>query len=169
VLQIGLTGTRSLKLPDHEKQLAATVGLIYGLTTDDYNPVRICQGCCRGFDTEVTLRLVAERPGKFFICGHPPTKTDFVDKRVLPVCNRLMRPKEYLRRDRDIVEHGGDYTIMGPKEYQEIFRGSDSWYTCRQALAANRPTYIVFRQGEVAKAYRSGGNIAWRFLTSEPS
>jgi hypothetical protein len=163
-MHIGITGSRT---EPPSIQVDAADGLIRGLAafTPPDEETWIHQGCCVGFDLRMTHRFAGDP--RFRICGHLPTDTTRMDPSILPLCDELMPAEDYLSRDRKIVRHGTNYTVAGPKEYKQVKRGSGTWYTTLQSLLMRRETFLVFRGGEVAKAYLEGrSDIGWTYLTN---
>jgi hypothetical protein len=161
--RLGITGSRWQ--PD-EPQLIAAAKPVLELANGD--AVRVCQGCCTGFDTELTryLKLAGRR---VWVCGHPPKVTTFLDESNFSLCDEIMPADGYLERDRAIVRHGRQALVSGPKEYYFRSRGSGCWYTTKYGLLQGRDTYLVFPGGEVAEAQLVEGALTWKSRTSTPS
>jgi hypothetical protein len=85
-------------------------------------------GMCAGGDTEFH-DLIRALKRKVWIKGYPPTEQGkfFVNRK----CDELQEPKEYLDRDRDIVDEA-DVMIATPETAEEK-RRSGTWYTIRYA------------------------------------
>lgn len=99
-------------------------------------------GDCVGADSEAAA--IAWRVGFRIVC-HPPIKPG---KRAWTTFNdRILDPKPYLDRDRDIVQ-AGDALIAAPHTPYEI-RRSGTWTTVRYARKLKRPIYLILPDGMV--------------------
>lgn len=98
-------------------------------------------GDCIGADAD--FHQLA-RVGGMRVIGHPPIKDV---KRAFTVCDELREPKDYLVRNRDIVNES-DYMIFTPQEDDEVLR-SGTWSTARYAYAQGKPGTIVFPDGRM--------------------
>jgi hypothetical protein len=119
-MDIGITGTR-WGMTDEQKKIAI---YIY----EKLGGKSLHQGMCEGSDTEMH-DMVREKFPDSEIKGHPPINQEaFYAYRV---CDQFAPPKDYLVRDRDIVDEVGAL-IATPKETTEQRRGG-TWYTIRYA------------------------------------
>lgn len=100
-------------------------------------------GDCVGADAQahITVRRVCIGAR---IVGHPPIKST---RRAFMACDSLWPPKDYLARNRDIVD-GVDRMIAAPKGEVEELR-SGTWSTIRYARWLGRKLVILKPQGGV--------------------
>lgn len=80
--------------------------------------------------------------------GHPPLN---LSKRAFCEFDTSEEEKEYLDRDRDIVD-AVDWMIACPGGFKEELK-SGTWYTIRYARKVNRPGWIVWPDGKVTGIY----------------
>jgi hypothetical protein len=92
------------------------------------NPNKANHGMCAGADTEFH-HIVRKVNDGTWIKGFPPTEQGKFY--VLSDCDELQEAKDYLDRDRDIVDES-DVMIATPETEQEKQR-SGTWYTIRYA------------------------------------
>jgi hypothetical protein len=119
-MDIGFTGTR-WGMGDIRRPVVSYIADKLGVT-------KASHGMCVGSDSEFH-ELMRELPYLVWIKGHPPiVQSLFADLD----CNETEEPKDYLERDRDIVDDS-EVMIATPNEYTEKKRGSGTWYTIRYA------------------------------------
>lgn len=141
--EFGFTGTRSGMTEaqaDVVRDILCARGVFVGHHGD-------CVGADAQFD-EICRRLGIYR------VAHPPTY-----KKLRAFCDAefVTVPKDYLARDRDIVEVTRAL-IAAPKEYRNVKR-SGTWYTIRYARNRGKHVMIVFPNGviqHIISARRSG-------------
>lgn len=103
-------------------------------------------GDCVGAD-ETAAGFVAElKPhrGTLTIVGHPS-----IDEkaRAFTMCDHLWLPKDFLDRNRDIV-NSTEILLATPNTAHEIRRSSD-WSTVRYARAKRHPITIIYPSGRL--------------------
>jgi len=103
-------------------------------------------GDCVGADEDAHNIVRQERPGSLIVV-HPPIKDAF---RAFCEGDTILAPKDYLKRDDDIVE-AGDYLVATPKGFKEEGRGSGTWYTVRQAHRVEKDAVIIFPDGTIQR------------------
>lgn len=129
---IGFTGTRH-GMTDLQKEVL--LNLINSTSAIQYSLMHY--GMCKGADDEAFD--IVRRSTKWLIHGHPPIDTKlFVDR----VCDKIMKPAEYLERNRNIVNlcH---ILVAAPKETIPQKRGG-TWYTIRYAESLNKPIIMLW-------------------------
>ena len=132
-MKLGFTGTQD-GMTDMQAQFVFN-------TTMDLAPVEAHHGCCVGADFEWGMAL-----GYTVGClvhGHPPLNKS---KMAECECDVWHEPKEYLERNRDIVD-ATDALIAAPKGPEE--QRSGTWSTVRYARKLRRPIVIVWPSGEM--------------------
>jgi hypothetical protein len=73
---------------------------------------------------------------------------------------KVLPPKEYLERNRDIVD-ACDLLIATPTNYSDrTSPRSGTWYTIRYAIKWNKPVWIIYPGGNVEK--RGGESLMLR-------
>lgn len=108
-------------------------------------------GDCVGADLEAAC--VAWRRkigGPLPIVLHPPLnpqKRANIDLQKPNACSRICSPRDYLDRNRDIVDES-EVLLATPKSTVEEIR-SGTWYTIRYARKLRRPICIVFPDGSL--------------------
>lgn len=100
-------------------------------------------GDCIGADEEAHA-MVAEWYSDVYITIHPPTNPS---KRAWCESAYICEPKEYLARNRDIVNEG-NVLVATPGEMDEQLR-SGTWSTIRYARKIGKPVYIIFPDGSI--------------------
>lgn len=125
---VGITGTRHgctldqlYRLTDRLKSLGAT---------------ELHHGDCCGADSQA--HDIARRL-ELLIVGHPPIDDKL---RAFRKCDIMREPKDYLIRNRDIVNES-DFLIALPFQNNNVARGSGTWYTIRYARKVNCPLQII--------------------------
>lgn len=137
-MKIGFTGTQ---LGCSEEQFFS-----FRCFIEDLKPTEFHHGDCIGADSQAH-RVVREISSPLFrinIIIHPPLNPD---KRALCESDERRTPKDYLVRNRDIVNET-DLLIACPKEANEIIR-SGTWSTIRYAKKMGRVCRIICPDGSV--------------------
>lgn len=98
-------------------------------------------GDCIGADAD--FHRLAELNG-LKTHGHPPINSS---KRAFCKFDVIEEPKEYLDRNKDIVD-AVDWMIFTPETKEEVLR-SGTWSTVRYARKQKKPYIIVFPDGSV--------------------
>lgn len=135
--KVGFTGTQSGMT---KKQKKAFVKLILSFSLMTFN-----HGDCIGADADAH-DLVVEHTSYFSIGIYPPINVSKCAWKQAPMSIRYP-PKEYLARNRDIVD-ASQVLIATPKEVEEQLR-SGTWSTVRYAKKQKIPVYIIFPDGSV--------------------
>jgi hypothetical protein len=123
----------------------------------EHGKVRVCQGCCVGFDAEITAAIRRKwEQEEVLICAHPPLNRSKTDVGAIMLSNHICTAADYLTRDRRIVAHGKDLLIGAPRGLRYQRRGSGTWYTLNYAVRENHHenVQVVFGDGHV----RSGAD-----------
>ena len=155
VYNIGVTGTKEGATPD---QIAKALWIV-GSRIEKYGRIRLCQGCCVGFDEEISVAVKERWPGDVTVCAHPPLKTDLLSAKALEIADVVMTADNYLARDRDIVRHAGDLMIGAPYGFKVRTRGSGTWYTIDFAVDRGRSTVVVYRDGTTRPGWAAVGKV----------
>jgi hypothetical protein len=140
---IGVTGTERGAT---KEQLLVALSLIDGLVAT-HDQVRVCQGCCIGFDEEITVALKHRYSDTIRICAHPPLLVAKLSTAAVKLADVVQPPFDYLTRDRKIVLHGRDYVIGAPEGFTFRSRGSGTWYTVNHAVTQGRTVDVVYPDG----------------------
>lgn len=141
-VSLGFTGTRwgmgDLRVP------------IVSYLIEKLNPAVAHHGLCKGSDTE--FHHLVRKVTNARIVGHPPIRKGTY---VYSECDEYWEDKEYIDRDKDIVDES-DILIATPNTVQEVLR-SGTWTTVRYARkrmkvasAKCKKIYIVTPDGKVA-------------------
>ena len=108
-------------------------------------------GMCVGGDTQA-YKIVRSLDKTVWVKGHPPIEQGQFFSNV--DCDDIAKPKDYLSRDRDIVDES-EVMIAMPKENTEK-RRSGTWYTVRYAKkviksdkGSCKKLYIILPNGKV--------------------
>ena len=120
-MKIGFTGTRWGVDDNRLKTLKYVV--------EKLKVSRVGHGMCVGADAQFH-KLIRNLNKKVWIKGHPPIEQGKFFSNDLD-CDEVAEPKEYLDRDRDIVDEA-EVMIATPNENVEQKR-SGTWYTIRYA------------------------------------
>ena len=106
-------------------------------------PTEFHHGDCIGADAEADA-LVREHAPKCFIVIHPPINPRM---RAFRVPNAARKPKDYLKRNRDIVTECS-VIIACPREAQEkdLYR-SGTWSTVREARRQKKRCMVITPDG----------------------
>ena len=107
-------------------------------------------GDCVGADTQannIVNEINLVRTTRMFplvvTFGHPCDKVNFRAHNFYHVQREVKPP---MTRNRDIVD-SVDVMIAGPKEYEDVPRGSGTWGTIRYTKRQNKPLIIVWPDG----------------------
>lgn len=132
---VGFTGTRRGMSVAQKNKLNALLA--------DIGAVELHHGDCVGADAEA--HQIATKLG-LSVCIHPPEEKSL---RAFCVGDMEAPSKDYLSRDRDIVNET-ECLIAAPYEsaYPETQNGG-TWYTIRHAMQSKRPVFIIFRGGDL--------------------
>lgn len=132
---VGLTATRDgVSAAQKARGYAIIAGYLF-----------LHHGDCKGGD-EAIHRMAISRGG-IKIIVHPPLSPIF---RAFCVGDETRPPKDYLVRDRDIVNETSRLVAL-PRGMSEELR-SGTWATVRFAKRAGKPVTIVFPDGSVRNA-----------------
>lgn len=131
--RIGFTGTREGMTQDQRCQFA--------LMLKELNASEFHHGDCIGADSEAHVTWLKLDKGDPVI--HPPVVSTY---RAYCESSRICEPKDYLMRNRDIVD-ATDVLLACPKEFDEQVRGSGTWYTIRYARQRGKQVIIIFPDG----------------------
>lgn len=132
VNDLGMTGTSRKDLT--AKQIDGVLSLVHKL-----NPMRVHHGVCIKAD-EQFHKLIEKNFPRIHIIGHPP-----INQRAMAQglsFYALWEPKEYLMRNRDIV-NVSQTMIALPEGTKETLR-SGTWYTVRYARKRCLPVKIIY-------------------------
>lgn len=101
-------------------------------------------GCCVGADEEFDAML-AYADKSVTVYGHPPLNQT---KMALCQCDIFLEPRDYLDRNRDIVDVT-NFLIAAPKGPEETRSGT--WSTVRYARRKGRPITIVMPDATIIR------------------
>jgi hypothetical protein len=133
-ISVGFTGTQMGMTQEQKKTLE--LYLKRTLETDvDYH-----HGDCVGADEQFHKILEDLNVTKIII--HPPINEK---KRAFCKSNFVRKQKEYLDRNKDIVDES-DILIATPKEFDEQLR-SGTWSTVRYADRKKKQAFIIYPNG----------------------
>ena len=138
---------------NHEKVRIGFTGTSRGMTVDQKgsftkfieniaDQLEFHHGDCVGADEEA--HDIIKQLGYPDPIIHPPIKED---KRAFCTSETIMPAKEYLKRNRDIVD-ACDVLIATPHEHIEKVR-SGTWSTVRYARKRRKKTIIITPDGEI--------------------
>jgi len=133
---VGFTGTRH-GMSNKQKEVVKNLLVSFEASV-------LHHGDCVGADSQAH-KIAKEL--KLKICIHPPKNSTF---RSFCVGDMLAPAKEYLERDRTIVEEV-DALIAAPlDETEPAVPSGGTWYTVNYAMnVRKKSTYIVFRNGDL--------------------
>ena len=134
-MKIGFTGTQNGMT---EKQKGKVKDYITKMKLSN-NVTQAHHGDCIGADHHFHDICVSKRINIYI---HPPKNPN---KRAFCQSNNFFPEKEYLDRNKDIVD-SVDILIATPKEYEEELR-SGTWATVRYARKQKKKIIIVFPNG----------------------
>ena len=132
-MKVGFTGTQDGMTAPQREGFWSVLG--------DLQPEEFHHGLCIGSDEEAH-GLVQQVPG----CethGRPPLN---ISKMAKCECDVMYAPKDYLRRNRDIVD-ATDRLVATPKGPEEL--RSETWSTIRYAKRLGRPVTIIMPDGVI--------------------
>jgi len=138
-MKIGFTGTQNGM---SEKQKKVLFNLIESFPYAEYH-----HGDCIGADANfhtIVSDLIHETIGRIII--HPPINKS---KRAWCTGGKVLQPKPYLIRDRDIV-NSVDWLIACPYKDVEKIR-SGTWFTVRYARKQVKNITIIFPSGRIKR------------------
>lgn len=135
---LGFTGTRN----SVNFLQTTTIERVLRELTDSFEAIR--HGCC--VNADYVAASSAKKIG-YTVIGHPPTNQSLMH----PKCPNdiLLPPKDYLDRNRDIVD-GSSMLLAAPDSVGPILR-SGTWMTIRYAKSKNLPILIVYSNGELSE------------------
>jgi hypothetical protein len=110
----------------------------------DIKPDEFHHGDCIGADKNAHDAVRTHVGSVIRVIGHPPTNPS---KRAFCECDRLLEEKEYLARNKDIV-NASSALVVTPKEFEEQKR-SGTWSTYRYAKKQGIPIYLLLPDGTV--------------------
>lgn len=116
-------------------QIRALMGLLM------LKGVTLHHGDCIGADQQAAE--IAEKLGHQTV-GHPPTNQS---KRAFHPSTKTLPAKDYLERDKDIVD-ASERLLAAPKGYEEE-RRSGTWFTVRYARRMGKKVTIIFPDGSL--------------------
>ncbi len=128
---VGFTGTREGMSPNQRFELAEGLVAI--------GARELHHGDCVGADAQA--HVIARQLG-LRVVGHPPRLSAL---RAFCVCDELMEPRPYLRRNREIVA-SVELLVAAPRTMTRT-RGATSgtWYTVNHAENCRLPCVVLLR------------------------
>jgi hypothetical protein len=132
-MKVGITATRD-GLTQHQ-----TMMLIDRLRALYEDSAELHHGCCVGGDAAAAK--LAKGLG-YRVVAHPPIKKALMSQGSLHISDEVREDKDYLDRNRDIVDES-DILIALPRDYTENIRHG-TWYTYRYAKNTSVPTIVIF-------------------------
>lgn len=132
-VKIGFTGTQKGLTAEQYKKLSDFISIINNTVLEFHH------GDCIGADEE--FHTICET-FNIEIVIHPPLNES---KRAFCESGTLLKRKEYLERNRDIV-NSTDVMIVCPDSKIEKLR-SGTWSTYRYAIRKNKPIFIFYPDG----------------------
>lgn len=136
-LNLGFTGPRIGMTTQQFSTLVNQI-VILGMSVKSFH-----HGCCIGADEVASL--VAKELNIPLIVGHPPIKEDYKSKAYY--ADREEKPKDYLTRDRDIV-NASTLLLATPSGYVSK-SSSGTWYTIRYAKKIGKEVKIILPDGKI--------------------
>ena len=139
-MEVGFTGTREGMTELQEKKFLEVIAKIENVTEFHH-------GDCIGSDEKAhdivhSLNVVdEEKETKIFV--HPPSYTKF---RANCKGDIILKPDEYLDRNRDIVE-SCDTLIATPRDREELQSGT--WSTVRWARQKDKDVIVIYPDGKI--------------------
>lgn len=151
LMKIGVTGSRSGAMPPQIARLSLILKNYIFSNTDRYyrpqaEPIELHHGCCTGVD-EITAYLAFHMG--YRVVGHPPTSQAHMSQLAVSLCHELLPAKEYLDRNKDIVEVTSMLLVVPDRA--EYLR-SGTWSTKRYAEHLGKE-FIVLEPTEIEKVY----------------
>lgn len=101
-------------------------------------------GACIGVDE---FTAVKARSLGYWVIAHPPINDKFLSTPAINISNEVLKEKEYLDRNCDIVE-ASDVLIAVSGGIGEVLR-SGTWSTIRYADKLKKEIHIIYPNGEV--------------------
>jgi hypothetical protein len=135
-MKIGFTGTRKGMTKEQKWKLLELVA--------QFAPAEFHHGDCVGSDDEAATTVDAFSPASSIVL-HPPARKEF---RAFNCATRYCLPKQYLARNRDIVDET-DMLIATPAEAEHQDRGG-TWYTIDYAAKVGKRVIIICPDGTTA-------------------
>lgn len=132
-MKFGFTGTQEGMT---RKQAAELEIRLMGFTGEFHH------GDCTGADEEA--HDIVKSMG-FYIVIHPPIRNV---KRAYKAGDLILKPKDYLDRNKDIV-HSCEFLIAAPNGEEKIRSGT--WSTVRFARAMRKPLMIIYPDGLIER------------------
>lgn len=145
-MKIGFTGTRKGLTAWQKEQLVCLLAMI----DMDKAIIEFHHGECAGADWDAH-QIIRKHYPLVLIHVHPPTDETHVAS---VYADTRSNPKEYLERDRDIV-NCTDILIACPDGFKER-RRSGTWYTARHARKKMKDVVYLYPSHEDAKRERKG-------------
>lgn len=134
-MDVGFTGSQKGMTPD---QIKTVMEIVEGLPEE----VTLHHGDCIGSDHQMHVMVDTLKPGSLKHI-HPPLDES---KAVGLDGDFKARPKEYLKRNQDIVG-AAELMIATPDGFKEKGRGSGTWYTIRHSRKTSTPIIVVYPDG----------------------
>ena len=137
--KIGFSGTqRGMTIDQHNKfhDLMNWYEDVFGV--DEFH-----HGDCIGADSDAHY-IVDKHFDNTLIVVHPPSNSS---KRAFCKGDKILKPKDYLDRNHDIVD-STDILIVTPKELKEELR-SGTWATVRYAKKQGKKIRIIWPDGTI--------------------
>jgi hypothetical protein len=106
-----------------------------------FNPSEVHHGCCTGADDQANT--IAREALGLYTVGHPPTNPTLMFE---GTCDEWRRVKDYLERDRDIVDET-DCLIATPKTDTDT--GGGTWYTVNYAVKQGKRVFLIKPNGRM--------------------
>lgn len=130
---IGFTGTQVGMTSAQQNSFSSLVKKL--------NITEFHHGDCIGADSQAHKIVIQNNA---FIILHPPSKKS---KRAFCTADEVREKKDYLKRNRDIVDES-KLLIATPKSFKEELR-SGTWATIRYAKKTSKIVYIIWPDGNV--------------------
>jgi len=134
-ISVGFTGSRNSASIRQYVSLKKVLSL--------YDPVEAHHGSCVGADSQFH-GVIRQYYPQCRIVIHPPINTKLMQCLQLD-CEEWLTPKEYLERDRDIVDACD--VLIGCPNTKVPYRGSGTWYTINYAKQIVRKTIVILPDG----------------------
>ena len=139
---IGFTGTRSGMTKAQKESFYKLI--------DSISVKEFLHGDCVGSDEEahnMIHELIEVAKGEDIkIVGHPPKYQKY---RAFCKCHVLLKPKEYLDRNKDIVDSSEILIAVSSTDKEKLRSGT--WSTIRYARKKNKLIYIILPNGNIKK------------------
>ncbi len=137
---IGFTGTRNGMTKEQKESFHSLI--------DAVSVKEFLHGDCVGSDEEahnMVHELIEIAKGEDIkIVGHPPKYKGY---RAYCKCDVLLKPKEYLARNKDIVDNSEILIATSATDKEKLRSGT--WSTVRYARKKNKLIYIIFPNGKI--------------------